>query len=382
VTRHPGVHPFPARMAPDFAAGAVAGFNQGATVLDPMMGSGTFPIAAARMGCRGIGFDSDPLAVVIANTAVGGFDIDVFLSSASDVVLRAKSGTRWQPEDRETRDFIDYWFDHVASDKMGRLSDAIRQQPTQLQPMLWCALSRLVVTKDVGVSRARDVSHSRPHRTRERSDIDAFAAFTKAATTIAARVPAEASIRNRTTLSSGDARALPLPDASVDAILTSPPYLAAIDYLRGHRLALVWMGHTITELRSLRAGSIGTVRGLHESGPHVSTANRFGATLSARGQRQLSRYVVDLDTVAEEMRRVVKGGGTLLMVVGTATLEGTQIDLPGLVSSIVQRHGFESTSRSTRPIENSRRYLPPPSSGSSALSGRLREESVLNFTAH
>jgi DNA modification methylase len=48
---------------------------------------------------------------------------------------------------------------------------------------------------------------------------------------------------------------------SVDAVLTSPPYLNAIDYMRGHRMSLVWLGHSLTELRHIRSNSIGAERG-------------------------------------------------------------------------------------------------------------------------
>jgi len=41
-------------------------------------------------------------------------------------------------------------------------------------------------------------------------------------------------------------------------VLTSPPYLNAIDYMRCSKFSLVWMGHTIRELRNIRADSVGT----------------------------------------------------------------------------------------------------------------------------
>src|SRR3712207_7608036 len=44
------------------------------------------------------------------------------------------------------------------------------------------------------------------------------------------------------------------------AAITSPPYLNAIDYLRGHRLSLVWLGYRIGDLRLTRAVSIGAER--------------------------------------------------------------------------------------------------------------------------
>src|SRR5688572_27230389 len=64
-------HPFPARMPVSVAKLLLEGAAQpGALVLDPMTGSGTTMIAARELGFRGVGLDRDPLAVLLARTAV------------------------------------------------------------------------------------------------------------------------------------------------------------------------------------------------------------------------------------------------------------------------------------------------------------------------
>jgi hypothetical protein len=56
----------------------------------------------------------------------------------------------------------------------------------------------------------------------------------------------------------GDAQALPLGDAGVDLIVTSPPYASnAIDYMRAHKFSLVWMGYGIDQLGEKRREYIG-----------------------------------------------------------------------------------------------------------------------------
>ena len=67
----PWAHPFPARMPISVAEHLIKGTSTpGAVVLDPMAGSGTTLIAALRLGRHAIGFDRDPLAVLIARTIV------------------------------------------------------------------------------------------------------------------------------------------------------------------------------------------------------------------------------------------------------------------------------------------------------------------------
>ena len=66
----PSFHPFPARMPLAVAQLLIEQLTDpGATVLDPMVGSGTTLVAAKQLGREGIGFDLDPLAVLLARVA-------------------------------------------------------------------------------------------------------------------------------------------------------------------------------------------------------------------------------------------------------------------------------------------------------------------------
>src|SRR5205085_7639661 len=93
----------------------------------------------------------------------------------------------------------------------------------------------------------------------------------------------------------GDARSMrDIRDASVDAVLTSPPYLNALDYIRGHRLSLVWLGYTASQLRTVRANSIGAERAPEKGGLSVpeQIGQAFGDIdhLPNRHRRMINRY--------------------------------------------------------------------------------------------
>ena len=62
----PSVHPFPARMASEIAASTLQELPKGSLILDPMSGSGTVLRQSLLLGHRAIGFDLDPLAVLIS----------------------------------------------------------------------------------------------------------------------------------------------------------------------------------------------------------------------------------------------------------------------------------------------------------------------------
>ena len=382
------IHPFPARMAPELVNGSLASVPAGGQVLDPMCGSGTVARAAVEAGHRCVGRDVDPLAVLMARTWTTPVDATVVPAAAEDIVREAKALTDVEVErtaDPETARFIAYWFAPRQEDELARLATVLRRRDQSLQGVLAVALSRIIISKEMVASLARDTSHSRPHKVADANDFDVHAGFLRSARLVAARL-APGRIRERADVRLGDARTLDdVEDASIDLVLTSPPYLNAIDYLRGHRLALVWLGHDIGSLRAVRAGSVGTERALPDADARFDVA-RFvldsGASpLASRHRGWIRRYAADMTAVLRQLVRVVKRSGRVVLVLGNSFLRGTTIDNAGLVESLARSIGFETTGRDEREIPARRRYLPPPGPGAGALDARMRTETVLTFAA-
>ena len=185
----------------------------------------------------------------------------------------------------------------------------------------------------------------------------------------------------------GDARMLPVESASVDMVITSPPYLNAIDYLRGHKLSLVWMGYNIYEIRSIRSGNIGTeVLKESTSNETIQEAMKAMADFKSLDNRRLGmvrRYVWDMDRVMKECARVLKRKGRAVFVVGNSAIRGVFIKNSEAFIRLAESNGLFLVSSNTRPIETKRRYLPPPESerAGDKMQGRMREEVILEFRA-
>ena len=163
--------------------------------------------------------------------------------------------------DEETRQFVRYWFDDYARRQLASLATAIdRVRDEAVRNVLWCSFSRLIITKQSGASLAMDLAHSRPHKSFERAPTKPFRKFLAAVHRVIENcIDKNSSNRGPATrILEGDARNLPLADASVDLVLTSPPYLNAIDYMRCSKFSLVWMGHSISGLRKIRTDSVGS----------------------------------------------------------------------------------------------------------------------------
>jgi hypothetical protein len=392
------VHPFPARMAPGIALQVMSEPEESVRVLDPMMGSGTVLAMARHHGHRGIGFDIDPLAVLISRAWTTAFDPEEIREHAGDVLERARKdfqkvsqGEAYPPNaDDETCHFVSYWFDGYARRQLTSLSAAISRLKCEVtRNVLWCAFSRLIISKQSGASLAMDLSHSRPHRTFEYAPEKPFNKFLSAVERVLAngidrRTPGRGPAPS---IRLGDARSLPLHNQSVDLVLTSPPYLNAIDYIRCSKFSLVWMGYSVSELRQLRTDSVGTEAASESplDDPDIRRiveALKLRPRLDARHQRILGRYIEDMRTATGEVGRVLSRAGRAIYVVGENTLRGTYIRTSRIISKLAELAGLTLQDRRTRALPANRRYMPPPTNGHDLLStmdGRMRREVVLTF---
>jgi hypothetical protein len=389
----PGIHPFPARMAPELALRSLKRLKSG-VVLDPMTGSGTVARLAKERGLTALGFDLDPLAVLISKVATTPVDDESmglhaarFLEEARALKLDSAE-LPWLDGDPEAERFVNYWFGPQQRDGLRRIAFLLANAeevdlPTDVADAFRIALSRIIVTKHRAASLAQDTSHSRPHRTALNSDYDVLGGFDKSIKVLRKRltsIPKSGSVA----IQRGDARDLAtLEDGSVDAVLTSPPYLNAIDYMRGHRMSLVWLGHRYKDLTETRSNSIGSERRADEK----FDQKRHGAmkaamgdlpTLPARYHAMVERYVIDMHKMVSEVSRVLKSGCRATFVMGDSCLRGVFIRNSEALAVGGTMAGLGRPRRRKRDLPSGSRYLPTPETG--ALGKRMRKEVILYFT--
>jgi len=392
------VHPFPARMAPGIAMQIMSEAKEPIRVLDPMMGSGTVLAMARSLGHRAVGYDVDPLAVLISRVWTKAMDAEEIRDTAQEVLSRARaifeslSVADAYPLncDESTQEFVRYWFDGYTRRQLTALSLAIGRQKCEVtRDALWCGFSRLIITKQSGASLALDLSHSRPHRSFQVAPEKPFNKFLSAVDRVLNNV-VDIHDRDRgpnPAVHLGDARSIPLPRESVDLVLTSPPYLNAIDYIRCSKFSLVWMGYGVDELRGVRATSVGTEVGANAylEDPEVNRivdSLKVRDTMTERHQRILARYIHDMREAMKQVARVLSKSGTAVYVVGENTLRGSYIRTSTIISKLAEVVGFTREQRQTRALPANRRYLPPPATKRriGTLRARMRREVVLTFS--
>ena len=371
-------HPFPAKFPPQLPNFLIERLSEpGDVVLDPMAGSGTTLVEAVRLGRRAIGCDIDPLARMIAAAKLTPVDPSEASASGTgghggrqERLPRERSKSCGENSrcgsTRRQVDFVDYWFLPRHQLQLLALVQRIEALPAgrHTREFLEVMFSSTIIAKSGGVSLARDLAHTRPHRDLGKKPGSTFVEFAKrlerAAASMSKSGPhgaGEAEIREATAEDTG------LPSASVDLVVTSPPYANnAIDYMRAHKFSLVWFGWKVADLTNIRARYLG-----HDAASGAAYDNlpdqceRTLARLAERDARKaatLRRYFGEMAAVIAEMRRVLKPDGIAAIVVGTSNLRGIDVETHKGLAAIGESTGLELAGIGERRLDRDKRMMP------------------------
>lgn len=391
------LHPFPAKFPPQLPRIFINRLTEpGDTVLDPMMGSGTTVLEAYLAERQAIGFDIDPLALLLARVKLTPIALDEVenlgrqvLRQARELSMREDVFNEKMAErfDTRSRAFIDYWFPVASQRELLALIYSIETiQDQAISAFLKLCFSATVITKSAGVSMARDLAHTRPHRVKEMTWRSPLQLFEKR---LAQNLSAMANVGWTTSpirLEFGDAQALPLANESVDLIVTSPPYASnAIDYMRAHKFSLIWLGYPIDDLSERRKGYVGGEaldKVIFEPLPSY-TAQIVSEVAEKDGRKSLilHRYYSEMTRVLKEYRRVLKSGKAAILVVGTSTMRGAETQVHYCLADIGRSLDFDVVDIGIRRIDRNRRMLPARNGGKngSQIEERMHEEYIIGF---
>lgn len=387
------LHSFAAKFPPQLPQHFILGLTQpGDTVLDPMAGSGTAIVEAVMLDRVGIGVDLDPLAVQISRAKTTRVSPRALSDAAKRVLTRAH---RYLDDggavaayldllDEPTREFIDYWFLPATQRELAALILSIRQETdVHLKRLLLLIFSSIIVTKSGGVSLARDLAHSRPHRDLDKKPRNAFELFQYRVRRALSGIDLLPQDRAALIIH-GNARKLPLTDNSVHLIVTSPPYANAIDYMRAHKFSLVWIGRPIEELARWRARYIGAERlGDFTPPPFPPETQSIVDALARRDtkrSRVLAKYLAEMRDVLAEMHRVLRPDAPAAVVVGTSIMRGLNIQTHLCLAEIATDVGFDLVRISERKLDRDRRMMPARfGKKSSQIEERMHHEYVIGL---
>jgi DNA modification methylase len=423
ISRLHNFHSFPAKFPPGLPQKIINDLtNPGDIVLDPMCGSGTTLVEALLSERIPIGFDIDPLAILISTVKTTRINSDTLLDNLDAIIQRANKSVLENPDilqndlqnrwDRQTKEFVDYWFSFNTQIELVALIREIEKLPSpDLVNFFRLVFSSIIITKSGGVSLALDLAHTRPHKAKTinqkivstynyslvmeknsnpystKTIRSALSEFKKKAVS---NIRAVNDIPERTitpAISLGDARQLALCNDSIDLVVTSPPYASnAIDYMRAHKFSLVWFGNPISDLSKTRSEYIGSeTLTRYDDGflfPQITTGViKEIEGIDSKKARVVSKYYQESKDILTEMYRVIKPGKNMIYVVGTSIIKGIDIRIAECLTELGQEVGFSVHKVASRAINRDKRMMPISrnKNSNSVIEQRMQNEYVIGF---
>ncbi|MCC6444565.1 MAG: hypothetical protein IT210_14055 [Armatimonadetes bacterium] len=390
------LHAFAAKFPPQLPRFFIEHLTApGELVLDPMMGSGTTAIETILCGRKALGCDMDALAICISRVKTTPLGTDYLLEACSRLRRRILL-LAWQPErlqgeiqrrfPEDIRNFLNYWFLESTQSELMAILLAIEEEPEErVRRYMTLAFSSIIITKSGGVSLARDLAHSRPHLDREKTPKSAFEQFDKRLRKNMESICRLSALPSDPGIAQADARILPFQSDSIHLIVTSPPYANAIDYMRAHKFSLIWLGHSIRSLAEKRSRYIGSER-LKEQ-DEIALPIETQAIIRRLGSEDqkksliLKQYYIDMRQAINEMRRVLLPGRAAILVVGSSTMRGMDVQTHHCLAEIGDSLGFQVIGVVPRQLDRNKRMMPARFGvkSDSLIEQRMHEEYVIGF---
>lgn len=354
---YPGTFSFQALEA------AFAVVSEAGVVVDPFVGTGTAATFATGRGDRFYGIEAHPLTAALAQMRMSRpGPADELRAAAHQLSCHARRAIRARDltgEDSVLRRFVpadsltelvafrdaveaasERWREHLRWAVLGALRDSCGRKWPHAAPR-------------IGSSKAKSVADLVERRLREMANELAAAPKNPDSSIVCSDSRDPKSWRH-------------LPPASVEASVSSPPYLNQVCYAEVPRLELHFLGwaHSWKEMRALAdnrlvASSTQQVdrpraaRAWQEIAKHPGTSSTL-MPLTRRLQRVqdmrprpkrydllLPTYFADMIQVLKQLHRSLCPGGRAAWVVGDSAPYGVYVDTPALLGLAASEVGFE-----------------------------------------
>jgi len=363
----PGIYSFgfqPAKTIPEIPRWFLKKYaSEQWKVLDPFAGAGTMVMETILFGAWPFWTDYHPLSQLICRIKTTEFDLELLRKACSSVLTNAS--VRKRAPSTVTFANKDFWFQKEVCEALELLRDEIACYDDSVRDFLslvFACTVRKVSNMNDGMILAARRPHieSIPKRTRD----DVFRCFHRYAEQGLSAIKEWQTLCDGTQtrarkLAEDDARQLN-GDCEFDAIVTSPPYVNAIDYVWASKFELHWLGFVANDNERLKlyTREIGTerismseCRQIGETG-HSSLDGMiqdiyFGRVYKASsGQNHLRarvvwKYFIDMQAHFKAAFHVLKPGGLYCFAVGdSCRICGVEVPVASLLSDFAEWIGF------------------------------------------
>ncbi len=343
-----GYHRYPAKFIPQIVAPLIEKFSKpGDIVVDPFAGCGTTLVESKLLNRKSYGTDVNPVACLITKAKITPIDPESIVKSynklKNSLVLYDESHVEIPSMLNEK---LRYWFKDQEIKKLTFLFKQIEDiKDTQIKNFFYCAFSNILKNCSIWLQ-----SSNKPQRDPKKVPADPFkmmerqiSVMNKGNTEFYDLLKERDLLHNFCKIYRKDARDNPLEEGSVDLVVTSPPYVTSYEYADFHQLTGYWFDY-IKDLSKFRKKFIGTVYKTKKNiNLHSSLATQIVNQLKAVDRKmseEVSIYFSDMFQVFKEMKRILKPGGTMAIVIGNTQFKNIEVLNAEVFVEQLQELGF------------------------------------------
>jgi len=371
-----GIDKYPAKLIPQAARYLLQEYiPKGSTVLDTFCGTGSVLVEASLSRFNSIGIDLNPLATLFASvktTIYSETELNEAISKFNNEIRYMKSGDTYNFSNIYT------WFTPQVLNDLSRIQKTISLAAKSLSNsqtrFLIASLARIVRECSKADSKGPKPFISKKARCSNKGiNVDVLEKFYETASFIKMRLlDYSACFQKRpapfSTILTGDTRDFLRHEISptINAIITSPPYINAQDYYRSSKLELR-IARLLPEYQMLNFSRsfIGTDRGKmndvsyvpEAASPELVNLRERLALISKRHAKIVWKYFVNMKEVFHLMSISLKPGSIVCIVVGQNRICGIDIPTHNLLAFLAESEGFKIQEIFVDIIQ--KRHLPP-----------------------
>ena len=407
----PRIHAYAASFGADFAHDVIHEYtDKGSLVLDPFVGAGTTVLESVLSSRDAIGIDVDPIACKVSRVLTSRFDVPYLVAATEDLRERLRTFELLLASDPAafqnlspggafklgSAEFcvpsvpsIAFWFDPSHMATLSVIRKVVSQEENPLVRQTFeVAISSCIIRKWPNtLSYAMDIDHSRPHRPntlKAQSIPDQFGLYYRVLDRVKNTVldiqVGLGSVESSARILEGSSTFLlqELDSNSIGFVLTSPPYLNAIDYPRAHKFSQWWLSPEEAPLS--RSEYIGLRQSkANETGEDSIFQNPVLCELFAHFRntpvyKSILCYVADLTAVIKQLHRVAEGRGKVAFVVANNVIGGAVFPVSAIIEELLRSIGFLCVEVTPRTIKRTRRRYP---FGINGFAGPMRDEYLI-----
>jgi hypothetical protein len=354
-----GIHSYPAMMAPPVARRLIGELtNREDIILDPFCGSGTVLAEAILLGRKSIGYDINPLALLIAKVKTTPIPPEN-LHKALESIERIASVIIPEYAVIPTFSNINYWFKPEVVTELAKLKHGIEHlQNEEIKRFFMLVFARTV--RQVSNTRGKEFKLFRIPEERLKSYKPAVLFTFKAIALECVNIMEHMYLNikenlTETKIQLHDSR-IPLPiNRDVDLMLTSPPYgdsRTTVAYGQFSRLALQWLGMWDKNVDRESLG--GKPTNYQTNLPRLKQVLIKIREADEKRAREVESFYYDLQRCIVNIAQVIKPKGYAVFVIANRKVKGVVLPNDELIVDMMVPLGFSHIGTLHREIPNKR----------------------------